>query len=365
MMPWRQLAFHRWSRGNRSGSTNGSWCAPGLLIFILAMSFGLAGTAHALENTASGSVSASVLDTSSATVVLNLVGSVVDPGNSSVTVAPANVPANGTSISTITVVLRDAGNNPVSGKTVTLVSDRGVDVISQPPAPTDATGTAVGTIRSGTVGISTITATDVTDAVVLNDQPQVFFTQGLVLDLMKSANKRKEVVGGVVTYYLELRNLTASDIVQVRIDDLVPPNFKYIAGSARLDGVALADPVGNRPMTFDIGTVPAMADSNGNGRADPGEPGYMNLSYQLVIGSGAKPGDYKNTAVAWDATPLTPVSNTSETLVSVIMDPLFDLGTIIGKVFEDEDGDGWQDPHGDPCRLSEFPHGSGRTRSYC
>ncbi|MCJ7556426.1 MAG: Ig-like domain-containing protein, partial [Gammaproteobacteria bacterium] len=256
----------RWWLSGRGAVT---LSALALLALLLPGSW-FAGTAHALENTASGSVSASVLDTSSATVFLNLVGSVVDPGTSSVTVSPANVPANGTSISTITVVLRDASNNPVAGKTVTLASDRGVaDIISQPPALTDATGTAVGTIRSGTVGISTITATDTTDTLVLNDQPQVLFTQGVVLDLMKSANKRSEVVGGVVTYYLEIRNLTTSAVGSVRIDDLVPPNFKYVAGSARLDGAALADPAGNRPMTFDVGTVPALADSNGNGIADP------------------------------------------------------------------------------------------------
>jgi len=336
MREWRWRSF-----GRRNFATT-LWG----MVLLAAVVTCLAGPAHAIENTASGSVSASILDTSNATVVLNLVGSAVDPGNSSVTLAPTNVPANGTSISTVTVVLRDASNNPVSGKAVTLTSDRGgVDVIFQPPAPTDATGTVTGTIRSNTVGISTITATatDITDAVVLNDRPQVFFTQGLVLDLTKSANKRNEVVGGVVTYYLEIRNLTTSDVGQVRIDDLVPPNFKYVGGSTRLDGIALADPAGNRPMTFDIGTVPALADSNGNGMADPGEAGYMMLSYQLVIGSGARPGDYTNTASAWDASPLLPISNTGETLVSVTMDPLFDLGTLIGKVFEDEDGNGWQD----------------------
>ena len=346
MLPWRHPASQKWRRGRRSESVLSSRRAPGLLIFLLTMAVvfagGLAGTAHAIENTASGSVSASVLDTSSATVILNLVGSVVDPVNSSVTVSPANVPANGTSISTITVVLLDANNIPVSGKTVTLVSDRGVvDIISQPPAPSDGTGTVTGTIRSNTVGISTITAT--TDSVVLNDQPQVFFTQGVVLDLMKLANKRGEVVGGVVTYYLEIRNLTTSDVGSVRIDDLIPPNFKYVGGSTRLDGAAIADPVGNRPMTFDVGTVPALADSNGNGIADPGESGYMNLSYQLVIGSGARPGDYTNTAAAWDVDPLYPISNTGEALVRVEMDPIFDLGTIIGKVFEDNNGNEVQD----------------------
>ena len=301
-------------------------------------------TAYAIENTASGSVGASFLDTANATVVLNLLENAVDPDNSSVTVSPANVSANGTSISTITVVLLDADNNPVVGKTVTITSDRGpIDIISQPAGPTDASGTATGTIRSNTVGVSIITATDTTDAVVLSDQPQVSFNQGLVLNLSKSANKQSEVVGGVVTYSVEIRNLTTNAVGSVRIDDLVPPNFKYIGGSARVDGVPIADPAGNRPATFDIGTVPALADSNGNGVADPGEPGYMVLRYQLGIGAGAKPGDYTNTAAAWNTDPTILISNASEAQVRVDMDPIFDLGTIIGKVFEDVNANEVQD----------------------
>ena len=140
------VRLHRTRPGRRS-SQNGRkpWLQPGrktgmsgtlvLLALILPVLL-FTGTAHAIENTASGTVNASVLDTANATVVLNLVGSAVDPDNSSVTVSPANVPANGTSISTITVVLLDAGNNPVSGKTVTLASDRGAaDIITQPAAP--------------------------------------------------------------------------------------------------------------------------------------------------------------------------------------------------------------------------------------
>lgn len=304
----------------------------------------LAGPSYAIENTASGSVGASILDTGSSTVVLNLVGEAVDPALSRVTVDPNNVTADGTSLSTITVVLRDADSQPVPGRTVILSSDRGgLDVIAQPLSPSDETGTVTGTIRSGTVGVSTITATETTIGVVLNDRPQVFFTQGFVLDLMKSADRKQETVGGVVTYTVEIRNLTAGDVGQVRIDDVIPPNFKYVRGSARLNGALLADPSGNRPVTFFIETVPALVDANGNGRADPGEQGYAALSYQLVIGSGSRPGDYTNTAVAWDVNPQFPISNRSESTVTVAMDPLFDLGTIIGKVFEDRDGDGWQD----------------------
>ena len=73
--------------------------APALVILaflvLLAPGSWFTGIACAIENTASGSVNASVLDTASATVILNLVGNAVDPGNSSVTVDPAVVTADG------------------------------------------------------------------------------------------------------------------------------------------------------------------------------------------------------------------------------------------------------------------------------
>ena len=50
-----------------------------------------------------------------------------------------------------------------------------------------------------------------------------------------------------------------------------------------------------------------------------------------------------NTAAAWDVDPLYLISNTGEALVRVEMDPIFDLGTIIGKVFEDNNGNEIQD----------------------
>lgn len=169
-------------------------------------------------------------------------------------------------------------------------------------------------------------------------------TQGDVLRLDKRANKRDAYMGEVVTYTIAIRNTSATDVVQVRIEDTIPPNFKYVRGSARLDGGPLADPGGVRPLVFDVGTVPALVDANGNGRTDPGEPGFKSLVYQLVIGSGARPGGYTNTAVAEDLCAGCEISNRASASVEVRIDRDFELGTIIGKVFEDHDRDGWQDP---------------------
>jgi outer membrane protein OmpA-like peptidoglycan-associated protein len=268
----------------------------------------------------------------------------VSPTSSSVTANPAVVPADGTTSSTITVRLIDDLGNPEPGKTVQIVSDRGgVDTINPATAVTDASGVATFTINSNTIGVATITATDLTDGIVLTQQAVVNFTQGRVLDLTITANKDEVVVGDLVTYRVVLRNTIASDVTQVLLDNFVPPGFKYLKGSTRLNGAPLAGPSGSHTLTFDIGTVPALVDTNGNGQADPGEPGYMEILYQLTVGSGAKPGDYINRAVAKDVCDFCTVSNTDEARVTVTFDPIFDLGTIIGKVFNDENRDGWQD----------------------
>ena len=173
----------------------------------------------------------------------------------------------------------------------------------------------------------------------------VTLSQGLVLDLRKAAGKSQVLIGEPVTYAIAIRNTASSDVTDVTVyDTTTPPNFRFVTGSARLDGAPLADPSGGRPVAFVVGTVPALVDANGNGRADPGEAGYRVLSYQLIAGSGATPGRYENTAVARDYCDTCVISNVATADVEVRVDPLFDLGTIIGKVFLDRNGDGLQDP---------------------
>ena len=280
-------------------------------------------------------------DANSITVtVVNMVSALL----SSVSADPQIVPADGTTVSTIFVRLRDDQNNPVPGKTIQLASDRAADVVISPLGPTDANGEATGTISSTEPGAAVITATDVTDGLTLSQHPVVYFTQGQVLELSLTANKNEVVVGDIVTYLAVLKNTTATDVVQVHLDITPPPGFVYLKNSARLNGAPLADPTGGRPLIFDIGTVPAHNDANGNGQVDRDEAGYVPIVFQLAIGSGAGPGDYDTQAVARDVCPSCFISNPAEATVTVTLDPIFDLGTIIGKVFYDHNRDGWQDP---------------------
>ncbi|MGH2570046.1 MAG: SdrD B-like domain-containing protein, partial [bacterium] len=164
-----------------------------------------------------------------------------------------------------------------------------------------------------------------------------------LLNLALTADRDGVLVGEPILYLVEIRNLAGVDVTDVRIDDTLPPDFEYVKGSARLNGAAIADPAEARTLRFPIGTMPAHVDADGDGAADPGEPGYAALTLQAVAGAGARPGEYRSRAVATDFCDTCAISNEAEHEVDVRLDELFDLGLVIGKVFEDRDRDGVQD----------------------
>ena len=308
---------------------------------------GMAAAQQAIENSATGELNSLSLDLSQATITLNR-STLVSPINSTVTVNPPVVTSNGVDFSTITVTLRDSNNLPVAGRAVSVASSRGAqDIVTQPLNPTDVNGVTTGEIRSTLNGVAIVSARDVADNVLLNDQPQVLFTSAEVLQLTKAVSPDRAVIGDIVTYTVAIQNMTTNVVGNVRIVDVASPVLVYVPGTARLDGIAIADPLPGPPLVFDVGDVQALADSNGNGLADPGEGGYHLLSYTMVVGAGARIGSYANLAVAVDVCATCTISQPVSVDLEITADPIFDLGTIIGKVFYDLDGDGLQD-RGEP-----------------
>ncbi|MEK7308957.1 MAG: hypothetical protein AAB089_07790, partial [Nitrospirota bacterium] len=135
-------------------------------------------------------------------------------------------------------------------------------------------------------------------------------------------------VGDIITYTLNIENKTTASITGVYIEDRIPAGFKYITDRTTLDGQKASNPDGQRPLIFNVGTIAA-----GQARV---------LRYQLVVGSGVTFGKYENTAYARYADG-TVISNIAKEDVMIVPDPLFDLGTIIGKVFRDINENGIQD----------------------
>lgn len=89
-------------------------------------------------------------------------GSGVSAALSTVTASPTSIPAepglNLGTLSVITVTVRDASNQPVSGATVALTAT-GTGNFLAPPGPTDANGVATGAFASSVAEAKTISAT--------------------------------------------------------------------------------------------------------------------------------------------------------------------------------------------------------------
>jgi uncharacterized repeat protein (TIGR01451 family) len=257
------------------------------------------------------------------------------------------------------VVFDSVSNNPIQGATVTIFTSAGVqatpgveiDAGDSNPQVTGSDGAYsfltidgdfyITVSASGYSYPSTKSSFPAGRTIVTGSKGEVFTVAGaviemdlpldantLLLKIKKDANKKEVVVGDVVTYTVTIKNETSSDVTNVYLEDKIPAGFKYISGKAILDNAAIADPTGNRPLTFNIGTVSA-----GTTRT---------LKYQLVVGSGVTLGNYEN--IAWAKySQGAVISNKASETVKVVLDPLFDLGQVLGKVFWDENENGIQD----------------------
>lgn len=138
--------------------------------------------------------------TQTATVTFTAVTPTLGPvsaSRSSAYVTPASVTANNSSYSTVYVTVRDASDNLLSGKTVTLSSSRGSsDSITIVSGTTNSSGQATFQVKSGTVGTATLTA--IADGTAITQTTTVTFTSsGLSLiygDLFKES-------GSTAVYY--------------------------------------------------------------------------------------------------------------------------------------------------------------------
>jgi hypothetical protein len=107
---------------------------------------------------------------------------VVSAARSTVTALPASVPADGATLSTITVTLKDANGDPVAGKTVALAKTGGpgTPTISPASGASNASGVVTFTVKSTMAGADVFTATDTTDTIVITQTATVTFTPGVV-----------------------------------------------------------------------------------------------------------------------------------------------------------------------------------------
>ena len=135
--------------------------------------------------------------------------------------------------------------------------------------------------------------------------------------------------GQLIPYVITVRNSFGADLTDVNIVDRFPAGFRYIAGSARFDGVATEPAIAGRELTW----------SNLSLATD----GRHTIKLLLAAGAGISEGEFTNRAQAINAITAGLMSEEAAATVRLVPDPTFDCTDVSGKVFDDINRNGYQD----------------------
>ena len=138
--------------------------------------------------------------------------------------------------------------------------------------------------------------------------------------------------GDFILYTITLTNPTAIAVTGVSLSDRLPVGVRMVGGTLQLCAPACAaqpDPPPAIPLLIPVGNV-------ATGQT-------ITLTYRAVVDAGAVVGNLDTTVMAQDLA-AQPLSGRATNTVEMLDDPEFDLGTIVGKVFDDKDGNGVQGP---------------------
>lgn len=147
--------------------------------------------------------------------------------------------------------------------------------------------------------------------------------------ITKTAAKLNVIRSELVPYTITVTNIFGETLYDISIVDHFPAGFKYVAGSARMDGVAAEPAINGRVLTWDDLTLQYNQT--------------YTLQLLLVVGSGVSEGEYVNRAAVYSTDIGSNVSGEATATVRVIPDADFDCTDIIGKVFDDRNLNGRQD----------------------
>lgn len=139
-----------------------------------------------------------------------------------------------------------------------------------------------------------------------------------LVSLSKSADRESVAIGELVRYTLEFRNSSNFTLPLVDINDKLPVGFRYINGSARLNGTKLIQGVTNqaRSLTF---TLNNMLPSQ-----------QWTLEYVAKVTAGVKTGDATNTAQINSGSIS---SNIARATVEVIDDLMRTKNILTGRIY--------------------------------
>ncbi len=140
--------------------------------------------------------------------------------------------------------------------------------------------------------------------------------------LTKTAARAQVKRGDIVAYTITALNVSSIDYQLV---DIMPPGFSYAAGSATINGVLMTPVITGQVLTFN-GLMPTASK--------------LVLNLKLIASATLGGGKFVNNArlIEQDNNNVLAVAQAT---VEVVPDAVFDCSDIIGRVFDDLNGDGY------------------------
>jgi uncharacterized repeat protein (TIGR01451 family) len=153
------------------------------------------------------------------------------------------------------------------------------------------------------------------------------------LVLTKNSPLVNVTAGQSVPYTITATNSQNTPLPNISLTDLMPAGFRFRTGSGTVEGQRQDPVVSGRVLTW-----PHL-------RFAAGEKKIFTLV--LTTGAGVVGGDYVNQSSGYNGATNALISNLATATVRVVGDPTFDCPDLIGKVFDDANANGTQDP-GEP-----------------
>ncbi|WP_054030668.1 DUF11 domain-containing protein [Desulfatitalea tepidiphila] len=147
--------------------------------------------------------------------------------------------------------------------------------------------------------------------------------------ITKTASLINVTRGSMVPYTITVTNVFGVPLYDSAIVDRFPAGFKYVAGSAHLDGAAVEPQINGLQLTWDDLDLTVNQ--------------VVTIKLLLVVGSGVSEGEYVNRAWVINTAMGATISGEATATVRVIPDPDFDCTDVIGKVFDDRNLNGYPD----------------------
>ncbi len=246
--------------------------------------------------------------------VITYLFSVTNTGNvplQNVTVTDANAVVSGGPLATLNAGATNSTTFTASHLVTLADADAGKVVNQATVTATSANGVLV---------------SDASDfAAIAGNSPTVVVITKTAVSLSKVASRTEIRRGERVTYTITASNLRGGPFTIV---DTLPPGFTYVSNSARVNGVKATPAANGRTVSFS-GLQPDTA-------------GKAVIRLDMIAPATLTTGEYINRAVIFDESSGNNVGTASAT-VRIKNEHIFDCGEVIGRVFDDLNGNGYAD----------------------